>query len=208
MNEHELMNALGLRKDAGAISPVPEAAKPAGLIANIKDWFRKTYDPSYGLTGKKVYPTREDKMRYLQNQTDRGGRFKTAEGMNSQAIFAGSDSGSYGGSLDARDREFYYNRLDKAKNRAEAFRAMQKGFPEYRPDEIERGLANAEVQQKAAQMDLDRELETYANKGRKMFFDAGGRWAPAVPKKTTNCLGQSRAKLTHITLQPDDSMTS
>ena len=186
MNEHELMNALGLRKAAGAKSPATEEATGGFFrrkFNGIKDWFRKTYDPSYGLTGKKFYPSKEEKLRFLQNQRDHGGRWHTADGMNSQALFAGSDSGSRMGGSDSKDRSYYYAIIDKYKNRAEAFKAMQKGFPEYRPEEMNRGLAEAQLREKAWTMDLEEQLEDTRNIGRKMFFDNGGRWAPNIPKK-------------------------
>ena len=48
---------------------------------------------------------------------------------------------------------------------------------------MSRGLAEAQVRQKAAQMYLDHLIEPVAAKGRKIFFDNAGRWAPAIPKK-------------------------
>ena len=143
----------------------------------------KFYDAGVPEKENGGFPTREEKLRFLQNQRDSGHpRWTTAEGMNNQARFAGNDDGLYMGGTDRNERLSALNYLEKMQKRRDAFNAMISGFPEYRPNEMAAGLGEATARVKAGQLWYDVLREREAASGRKLFFDQGGRWAPTIPK--------------------------
>lgn len=175
-----VLNALGLiRKEA--------ATKFERGLDAWRDWLINVsghYDAGAPEKVNGGFPTREEKLRFLQNQRDRGGRWHTAEGMNSQARFAGNDDGMRFGGFDRKERLFGLNLAEKYQKQRDALNAMISGFPEYRPGEMLSMRAVADSQAGLGQHLYDVQREREAAAGRKLFFDQAGRWAPTTPEPT------------------------
>jgi hypothetical protein len=177
-----VLNALGLIRKEAATPGQRDMDSWRNQLSKLP-LIGKYYDAGVPEDMNGGFPTREEKLRFLQNQRDSGSpRWHTAEGMNSQARFAGNDDGMRRGGFNREERLFGLNFAEKHQKRRDALNAMISGFPEYRPSEMASALSKANKGVKIGQQIYDAQREREADEGRKLFFDQGGRWAPTIPK--------------------------
>lgn len=122
-------------------------------------------------------PSRSDVLAFLQRQRDNGGRWRTPEGMNSQALMAGSDA--HDGNVYARQRAVEQRYIDSMRRRQKALQTLVAEEPEYSPAKIDYNTRAKQLWEAADnwQKDIDASREERMAEGRKLFFDQGGRWS-------------------------------